>query len=157
MLPFKLQSRPLRKQEVLDALEEANIVYVADSLPAKLSGGEAQRVAFTRALLEQRAVILLDEPFSSLDEIRRRSLATLLSRTIQAKNLAGILVTHSIHDAVFVASRIYVLGTTPAKIVGEFSVSLPRPRSNDLWMGEELVPFIRQARTLLESGNHRET
>ena len=156
-LPFKLQSRPLNERDVLDALDETHISNVAISLPANLSGGEAQRVAFARALLEQRTVILLDEPFSSLDEIRRRSLAALLSKTIYEKNLAGILVTHSIHDAVFIASKIYVLGTSPALIVGEFSVPLPMPRIEDLWMGEELVPFMRQVRNLLEVGNHHET
>lgn len=154
-LPFKLQARSYVTKDLISALGEAHIDYLADNMPANLSGGETQRVSFVRALLEKRSIILLDEPFSNLDEINRRSLALLLSNTIFDLNLAGIFVTHSIHDAMFVCNRIFVLSSNPAKIIGEFDVPFPQPRSEALWMGQDLIQYISRARELLESGNLR--
>ena len=97
--------------------------------PAALSGGMRQRVAFLRTLLQGRPVLLLDEPFGALDAITRADLREWLAGALSEDPRTVLLVTHDVEEATFLADRIVVLSPRPGRVVADFPVSLPRPRS----------------------------
>jgi NitT/TauT family transport system ATP-binding protein len=107
-----------------------------ESYPSQLSGGMQQRVAIARALVNNPSILLMDEPFSSLDEITRDNLNLELNklwRTKKSKELDNIIfVTHNITEAIFLSDKIVVLSKRPGKILKIYDVNLSRPRDLDI-------------------------
>jgi NitT/TauT family transport system ATP-binding protein len=99
-----------------------------DSWPMQLSGGQRQRVSIARALAIEPAVMLMDEPFSTLDEVTARVMRQQISELWMARPGAVIFVTHSIREAVFLADRIIILTRGPATLLEEVVVPIGRPR-----------------------------
>lgn len=100
----------------------------ADAWPMRLSGGQRQRVSIARALAIDPAVVLMDEPFSTLDEVTARLMRQQLVELWQESRHAIVFVTHSIREAVYLADRILVLTKGPATLLEEVEVPIPRPR-----------------------------
>jgi ABC-type nitrate/sulfonate/bicarbonate transport system ATPase subunit len=98
------------------------------SLPAELSGGMRQRVAFLRTLLAGRPVLLLDEPFASLDSLTRGSMQEWLAGALMAEPRTVVAVTHDVDEAIFLADRVAVMSPRPGRVVAEIEVDLPRRR-----------------------------
>ncbi len=121
-----------------------------DSWPRELSGGMAQRVAIARALIHDPDLLLLDEPFGSLDAITRERMWTELSRIWQAKQKTVIMVTHSINESLFLADRVLVLTQRPGKIKLDVEVDLPRPRNDDIRYTPHFGKLARKLREAIE-------
>ena len=95
----------------------------------QISKNEAQqRVALARALARQPEIILLDEPFSALDEITRGEMQELLRQIVERHHTAAVLVTHDIDEALTVADRVLLLGNKPGRLIGQWSINAPYPR-----------------------------
>jgi NitT/TauT family transport system ATP-binding protein len=97
--------------------------------PAELSGGMRQRVAFLRTLLSGKPVLCLDEPFGALDAITRSEMQAWLSGALAQEPRTVLLVTHDVEEAIVLADRVSVLSPRPGRVVAEFAVPWPRPRS----------------------------
>ncbi len=102
-----------------------------DEYPLQLSGGMQQRVALARALAIEPDILLMDEPFSGLDELTARTMRTELLRIWERERRTVFFVTHNALEAAYLADRVYVLSPRPATVVDEVRVALPRPRDVD--------------------------
>ena len=110
-------------------LEWVGLEGFEKSYPSQLSGGMRQRVALIRTLLLEKEILLLDEPFGSLDAITRSSMHQLLFEIFQEWKKTVLLITHDIEEALLFSDRVYVLSDRPATVKDEVYVGLERPRS----------------------------
>lgn len=136
------------RAKVEEMIELVGLQGFEDSLPRDLSGGMAQRVAIARALIHDPDLLLLDEPFASLDAMTRERMWTELSRIWHMRQKTVIMVTHSINESLFLADRVLVLTQRPGKIKMDVTVDLPRPRTDDI---RYTPPFGKLARKLREA------
>lgn len=111
------------------ALAEVGLSHRLDAWPLTLSGGEAQRVALARALVRAPQLLLLDEPFASLDALSRLKMQSLVGALWRAHRPAILLVTHDVDEALLLADRVVVL--EHGRIGMDIEVDLPRPRQHD--------------------------
>ena len=119
-----------REQRAAGALERVGLGAFARSYPWELSGGMQQRVALARALCGEVSVLVMDEPFASVDALTRTQLEDEVLRLWAEMGFSAILVTHDVGEAVYMADRVIALSSRPARIVGEVAVDLPRPRDH---------------------------
>jgi NitT/TauT family transport system ATP-binding protein len=127
-LPLELEGAPDAEARAQAMIRRVGLQGFEDSWPRELSGGMAQRVALARALIHDPDLLLLDEPFGSLDALTRERMWTELSRLWQARRKTVVMVTHSIGEALFLADRVLVLTQRPGRIDLDLKVDLPRPR-----------------------------
>jgi sulfonate transport system ATP-binding protein len=116
------------RELVAAALEAVELTQFAHALPKQLSGGMAQRVALARALVTEPQVLLLDEPFSSLDAFTRMRLQDHLLAAWTRYRPTLLLVTHDLDEAVYLADRVVLLGERPGRVIDVIPVAPPRPR-----------------------------
>ena len=148
LLPLELQNVP-HSQALKQAQELAALVGLQgfeDALPSDLSGGMAQRVAIARALIHDPAVLLLDEPFGSLDALTRERMGTELLNIWHRRRKTVVMVTHSVAEALFLADRVLVLSPRPGRLRLDLPVSLPRPREESIRYTPAFSDLARQLR-----------
>lgn len=117
-----------REQRALSALEMVGLSAFSDSRPNELSGGMKQRVAIARALAMDPQVLLMDEPFGSLDEQTRRHLDNEVRHLWQMGAKSILFVTHNIEEAIFLGTRIVLMSPSPGRIAKEWMISMKWPR-----------------------------
>ncbi len=127
-------------------LGEIGLDGTADKYPWQLSGGMQQRVAIARALVSHPELLLLDEPFASVDALTRAELQDVLLRvhsSREGRSATVVHVTHDIDEAAYLADRVLVLSRSPGRIVGSVDVGLPRPRSQTATRSSERFLTVR--------------
>ncbi|WP_181783758.1 ABC transporter ATP-binding protein [Pseudonocardia pini] len=100
-----------------------------DSRPEELSGGMRQRAALLRTVVQDREVLLLDEPFGALDSLTRTAMQEWLAEVRERFGWTVLLITHDVREAVFLSDRVLVLSPRPARVRHELTIDLPRPRA----------------------------
>ncbi|MFB6465662.1 ABC transporter ATP-binding protein [Cytobacillus sp. Hz8] len=127
--------------KAIEMLQKAGLGDYLKAYPDELSGGMKQRVSFIRALLSPQSVILLDEPFSALDEFTKLEMQKWLLSIWESNRKTILFVTHSIEEALFLSDRIVVLTNKPASIARIFDVPYTRPRSETLLLEEQFLEW----------------
>jgi NitT/TauT family transport system ATP-binding protein len=129
-LPLRLQGVDRRKRARVaeELLAKVHLQGFGDHRPHQLSGGMRQRVSLARALAQRAEILLMDEPFGSLDAMTRDLLHDEVEGLWRSTGLTVVFVTHNVREAVRLADRVVLLSSRPGRVVEEFAVSISRPR-----------------------------
>lgn len=148
-LPLEIAGvkRSEARADAMRALRGVGLLDVADSYPSALSGGMKARVAVARAMIQNPKVLLMDEPFSSLDPIMRETYDINLMRYCEKRNVTGVFVTHSVMEACLVAHVVVVLDK--GKIVERIPVDVPWPRTRDALVDAQFISTVKHVHEVL--------
>jgi len=149
ILPYEIQNIEPNKNYVSSLVSEFELEGFMDVYPSQLSGGMKKRVALLRTYLTNREIMLLDEPFGSLDAITKKSMYSWLLKIWNNHKKTVLFITHDIDEAIFLSDRIYVMGKRPATIVGEITINFKRPRSQEILLGKQYLEYKDKLQTLL--------
>ena len=147
-------NRHEKKVEVAELLEIVRLDGFDGSYPYQLSGGMKQRVALARALAARPRILLMDEPFGSLDEITRTDMGYELLRIWESRPTTVLFVTHSIAEAVLLSDRVVVLSPRPGEVVDVVEINLPRPRAQSMEGSQEFAEHMALVRDRLKGARH---
>ncbi len=158
-LPFVIARRQdaSTSRRVEELLDLVGLSSVASLNSWELSGGMQQRVALARALALDPGIMLMDEPFSALDEFKREYLNIEVAQMADQLGKTTLLVTHSIGEAVLMSDRIIALGANPGRTVGDIAVDLERPRRADMIGTDQYQKICNEVRAALASDLAGET
>jgi len=152
---FGLKMRGVKKAErrstAREILAHIGLSDFLDHYPHQLSGGMQQRVALARVLVNRPRVLLMDEPFCSLDAQTRLRMQEMLLGLWHEFHMTVVFVTHDVDEAVFLSDRVIVLTKRPASVKTEIAVALPRPRTHEVLTSPEFTALKRQTLSLLLS------
>ena len=121
-----------RKQRATEAIELVGLAGFENHYPKSLSGGMKMRVSLARTLTLKPPVFLFDEPFGAVDEITREHLNSETLKLFEREQFAGLFITHSISEAVFLSTRVHVMSSRPGTLVATFDIPFSYPRSPEL-------------------------
>jgi NitT/TauT family transport system ATP-binding protein len=147
LLPLRLQNEPIaearrRCEEVLALVGLSDFATV---YPREVSGGMGMRVSIARALVSRPTLLLMDEPFAAIDEIGRFKLNDDLLRLKNELATTIVFVTHSIYEAVYLASRVAVMAARPGRIIEDIAVAPPLPRTENLRASAPYLEYCGRA------------
>lgn len=127
---LRIKKRPAEEiaETVAEIVRTVNLTGYERYYPHQISGGMKQRVAIARAFATKADLVLMDEPFVSLDQPTRERMQLEVLDTWQHHKRTIIFVTHNLEEAVFLGDRVIILSAKPARIVADIAISLPRPR-----------------------------
>ena len=154
-LPLELmyQTKEQRSDRAEKMLELVGLSAFKDHYPRQLSGGMQQRVNIARAFGIKPDILLMDEPFSALDEFTKEKLHEDLLRIWRKTNKTVLFVTHNIQEAVFLSDRICVLSPHPGRLSAIVDVDLPRPRTLEMKESEHFNELVKIVKNSFEGGS----
>jgi NitT/TauT family transport system ATP-binding protein len=144
--------REERRRLGQQAIDLVGLTGFEHHYPKSLSGGMRMRCSLARTLTLKPPIMLFDEPFGAVDEITRERLNEETLRLFEAQRFAGLFITHSISEAVFMSSRVLVMSPRPGRIVAEIDVPFPYPRDPDLRFEPRFAAISAEVSHLLRSG-----
>jgi len=150
-LPLEMDGVPQAdaRRQAQELIELTGLKGFEEAWPRDLSGGMAQRVAIARALIQNPDLLLLDEPFGSLDALTRERMGAELLNLWQAKRKTVLMVTHSISEALLLSDRVLVFTPRPGYLALDYQVPLPRPRKEEMRYEPEFGEMSRQLKAAI--------
>jgi NitT/TauT family transport system ATP-binding protein len=146
-------SKSDRRAKAQDAIELVGLTGHETKYPKQLSGGMKMRTSLARALVLKPSVFMFDEPFGALDEITRERLQDELLSLFVHEGFAGLFITHSIPEAVFLSTRVLCMSARPGRIIGDFSIPWEYPRNHDLRYSPEFAEMCGQVSQALKDAH----
>jgi NitT/TauT family transport system ATP-binding protein len=143
----------VRRQKAKEAIDLVGLAGFENNLPRQLSGGMRMRTSLARSLTLDPELFLFDEPFGALDEITRERLNDELLRLFTEKQFAGLFITHSVSEAVYLSTKVVVMSGRPGTIVDTFDVPFPMPRDPDIRFTPEFAELVGQVSHALREGH----
>lgn len=153
-IPFEVNRKSKTDQSDAkgDPIELLHSVGLGDFMhayPKELSGGMKQRVGIARAFASGAPILLMDEPFSALDEITRERLMHQLMKIWEQHKKTVIFVTHNIQESVYLSDKVVIMSSRPGRITCEVPIDLPRPRGEAVIESPDFYKYVGQLRELL--------
>ena len=142
-----------RRRLASEAIELVGLSGFENHYPKSLSGGMKMRASLARTLTLRPPVFLFDEPFGAVDEITREHLNDETQQLFQREGFAGLFITHSISEAVFMSTRVLVMSARPGRIVAEFDVPFEYPRVPDLRFDPDFAQLAGEVSHALRGGH----
>jgi NitT/TauT family transport system ATP-binding protein len=150
--PFEIKRTRADEQRIDALVRETGLAGFERAYPRELSGGMQQRASIVRALAQDPAVLLMDEPFGALDAFTRDEMNLLLLRLWAETGKTIVFVTHNISEAIFLADRVVVMTPRPGRLARIFEVDLPRPRTIEMTFEPGFIEQIQEIKRVVESG-----
>ncbi|MEY2848601.1 MAG: ABC-type nitrate/sulfonate/bicarbonate transport system, ATPase component [Actinomycetota bacterium] len=147
------QSKKVRSAKAKEAIDLVGLTGFEKNLPKQLSGGMRMRTSLARSLTLDPELFLFDEPFGALDEITRERLGDELLRIFAEQNFAGLFITHSVAEAVYLSTRVIVMSGRPGRIVDEFDIPFGYPRDPDIRFTPEFAALSGKVSHALREGH----
>jgi len=142
-----------RKQLVEESIELVNLEGFENHYPKSLSGGMKMRCSLARSLTLKPPLFLFDEPFGAVDEITREKLNEDTQQLFKKEGFAGLFITHSISEAVFMSTKVLVMSARPGRLVAEFDIPFEYPRKPDLRFNADFAELCGKVSVALR-GSH---
>ena len=136
------ESKATRARHAQQAIDLVGLSGFEDHLPRQLSGGMKMRTSLARSLTLDPEVFLFDEPFGALDEITRERLNDEMIRLFHDQQFAGLFITHSVSEAVYLSTRVIVMSGRPGTIVGEYAIPFDMPRDPEIRFTPEFAELV---------------
>ncbi len=148
-LELKTNKKEINNSKVLDLIEEFGLKGFENHMPFELSGGMAKRVALARTYLQGGEILLLDEPFSSLDAISRKGMQKWLLEVWENHKKSVVFVTHDIDEALLLSDKIYIMSGRPSTVSAEIKPEFSRPRDFNIIYSEKFTEKKKNIETIL--------
>jgi NitT/TauT family transport system ATP-binding protein len=153
--PFEIKKQRPDRERIAELLEETGLAGFENSFPRELSGGMQQRASIVRALAQDPAVLLMDEPFGALDAFTRDEMNLLLLKLWSERRKTALFVTHNVGEAIFLADRVVVMTERPGRHARTFEIDLPRPRTIEMTFEPSFIEMIQEVKATVEGGHAR--
>ena len=150
--PFEIKKRKPDQARIAKLLDETGLAGFEKSYPRELSGGMQQRASIVRALAQDPAVMLMDEPFGALDAFTRDEMNLLLLRLWAETDKTIVFVTHNISEAIFLADRVVVMTPRPGRVARVYEIELSRPRTIEMTFEPSFISLVQEIKVAVESG-----
>jgi NitT/TauT family transport system ATP-binding protein len=153
--PFEIKRETTDRERIAGLVEVTGLAGFERAMPRELSGGMQQRASIVRALAQDPAVLLMDEPFGALDAFTRDEMNLLLLNLWSETGKTVVFVTHNIGEAIFLADRVVVMTSRPGRLARIYDIDLPRPRTIEMTFEPAFIGLIQEIKRTVEAGGPR--
>jgi NitT/TauT family transport system ATP-binding protein len=153
--PFEIKGATPDRARVAALVQATGLADFERAMPRELSGGMQQRASIVRALAQDPAVLLMDEPFGALDAFTRDEMNLLLLKLWSESQKTVVFVTHNIGEAIFLADRVVVMTPRPGRLARIYEIDLPRPRTIEMTFEPEFIALIQEIKRTVEASGPR--